>query len=163
MGDAKRRELVLGWIILVAGIAYLILASRLKLQHRPHVYVTAAFIPYVLGSIMCVLGILQLRAARAFVSKQVAGDGEANVDYATVWKTVGLIVAYVALMPYIGFPLMTALYLVAQFVVLTPTRQKVNYMLYVVIAVIAAAAIFLTFRHAFDMMLPVGVFDLFDL
>ena len=156
MDDAKKREYFLGVVVLVAGIAYLFMASRLPLPQRQFVYVNAAFVPYVLASIMCVLGVLQLRAARHFEPKERAGDA---VDYPTVIKTVGLIVGYVALLSYVGFPLMTVLYLVAQFVVLTPHEKKVNYVLYVVIAVIASATIYLTFRYAFDMLLPVGPFD----
>ena len=154
MGDAKKRELALGIIILAAGVAYLFLTNRLP--HKQ--FIDARFVPYVLGSIMCVLGILQLRAALKFVPKAPGKAGE-QVDYATVWKTVGLIVGYVALMGYVGFPIMTLLYLVAQFVVLTPVRMKVNYPLYVAIAVISSALIYLTFRYAFDMMLPVGPLD----
>lgn len=155
MGDAKKREYFLGTIILVAGIAYLFLTSQLPRKQ----FIDAAFVPYLLGSIMCILGVLQLRAARNFVPKAGEPMAQDDVDYPTVCKTVGLIVGYVALMSYIGFPVMTAVYLVAQFVVLTPVNKKANYVLYAAIAVIASAAIFLTFRYAFDMMLPVGPFD----
>ena len=157
MGDAKKRDFVLGLVILVAGIAYLFLASRLQLPNRKHIYVNAAFVPYVLGSIMCVLGVLQLLAARS-PALASAESGE-QVDYRTVVKTVGLVVGYVALLEVVGFPVMTLLYLVAQFTVLTPVSKKVNYALYTVIALIATTVIFLTFRYAFDMMLPVGPLD----
>ena len=155
MDDLKKREFALGIIILVAGIAYLFLTSQLPRKQ----FVDAAFVPYVLGSIMTLLGVLQLRAASAFVPKAPSAKAADTVDYATVVKTVGLVVAYVALMEYVGFPIMTVLYLVAQFTVLTPLRKKVNYPLYIVIAVISSAFIFLLFRYAFDMMLPVGPLD----
>lgn len=158
MGDAKKREYLLGMVILVAGIIYMVLTSQLKVPERPGVHVDATFVPYVLSSIMCILGVLQLRNAKNFQPKSVAGHGD-DVDYGTVGKTIGLVVGYVALMSYIGFPLMTVLYLVAQFTVLTPHNKKVNYVLYWVIAIISSAFIYLTFRYAFDMMLPVGLFD----
>ena len=156
MGDAKKREIALGLIILAAGLAYLFLTSQLPRKQ----FIDAAFVPYVLASIMCILGALQLRAAWSFVPKVSSGKTEETVDYATVVNTVSLVVGYVALMEYIGFPIMTVLYLVAQFVVLTPVNKKANYVLYTVIAVISSAVIFLTFRYAFDMMLPVGLLDL---
>lgn len=155
MGDAKKREMALGFFILAAGLAYLFLCSQLPRKQ----FIDAAFVPYVLASIMCILGVLQLRAAWSFVPKAPSGKNEETVDYATVVKTVGLVVGYVALMEYVGFPIMTVLYLMAQFIVLTPLSKKVNYMLYAVIAVISSALIFLTFRYAFDMMLPVGLLD----
>lgn len=156
MGDAKKREYLLGMVILVAGIIYMVLTSQLKVPERPGVHVDATFVPYVLSSIMCILGVLQLRAAKNFVPKPASGD---DVDYGTVGKTIGLILGYVALLDFVGFPLMTVLYLVAQFTVLTPHDKKVNYALYSVIAIIASAFIYLTFRYMFDMMLPVGPFD----
>ncbi len=153
MGDARKREFILGAFILATGIAYLLLTSQLPRKQ----FIDAAFVPYLLGSIMVLLGVLQLRAARKFVPK--ASGAQGDVDYPTVWKTVGLIVGYVALMSYVGFPVMTVLYLVAQFTLLTPADQKPNYVLYTVIAVVSSAVIYLTFRYAFDMMLPVGLFD----
>lgn len=158
MGDAKKREYVLGMVILVAGIIYMVLTSQLKVPERPDVHVDATFVPYVLSSLMCILGVLQLRAAKNFQPKPATGKGD-DVDYGTVGKTIGLILGYVALLDFVGFPLMTVLYLVAQFTVLTPHDKKVNYVFYSVIAVIASAFIYLTFRYLFDMMLPVGPFD----
>ena len=155
MGDAKKREFVLGIIMLVAGIVYLALTSQLPRKQT----IDASFVPYLLGAILCVLGVLQLKAARAFVPKD-AKKAAANVDYPTVWKTVGLILGYIALMQTIGFPIMTVVYLVAQFAILTPAGKKPNYLSYIVIAVLTSASVYLLFRYAFDMMLPVGFLDI---
>ena len=81
-------------------------------------------------------------------------------SYPTVWKTVGLILAYIALMQFVGFPIMTVVYLVAQFTILTPAGQKPNIISYTVIAVLTSAFVYLLFRYAFDMMLPVGFLDI---
>jgi len=155
MGDAKKREFVLGIIMLVAGIVYLALTSQLPRKQT----IDASFVPYLLGSILCVLGVLQLKAARAFVLKD-AKKAVANVDYPTVWKTVGLILGYIALMQSIGFPIMTVVYLVAQFTILTPAAKKPNFLVYTVVAVLTSASVYLLFRYAFDMMLPVGFLDI---
>ncbi len=52
---------------------------------------------------------------------------------------------------------MTVVYLFTQFIVLTPVDRKVNYLMYAVIAISTSAAVYLTFRYAFDMILPVGL------
>ena len=156
MGDAKKREFALGFIMLGVGIAYLVLTSQLPRKQ----FIDAAFVPYVLGSIMTLLGILQLRAARALVPKVAEKKEGEPVDYLTVGKTIGLIVVYIALMESIGFPIMTVLYLVAQFAVLTPSEKKPNYVLFAVIAIITSASVYILFRYAFDMMLPVGFLDI---
>ena len=155
MGDAKKREFVLGIVMLAAGIVYLVLTSQLPRKQA----IDAAFVPYLLGAILCVLGVLQLKAARSFVPKD-AKKAAYNVDYPTVWKTVGLILVYIALMQFVGFPIMTVVYLVAQFTILTPAGQKPNLISYTVIAVLTSAFVYLLFRYAFDMMLPVGFLDI---
>lgn len=157
MDNAKKREYILGVVILLSGMGYMFLAGNLKLPHRQSEYVNAAFIPYVLSGIMCILGVLQLRAAKHYIPK--SDEDQDKVDYPTVWKTIGLIISYVILMNDLGFPLATVLYLVAQFTLLTPHDKRPNYLLYIVIALVASASIYLTFRYAFDMVLPVGPFD----
>ena len=108
MGDAKKREFVLGIVMLAAGIVYLVLTSQLPRKQASD----ASFVPYLLGAILCVLGVLQLKTARSFVPKDTK-KAVGNVDYPTVWKTVGLILVYIALMQFVGFPIMTVVYLVA--------------------------------------------------
>ena len=155
MGDAKKREFVLGIVMLAAGIVYLALTSQLPRKQA----IDASFVPYLLGAILCVLGVLQLKAARSFVPKDTK-KAAGNVDYPTVWKTVGLILVYIALMQFVGFPIMTVVYLVAQFTILTPAERKPNFLVYAVIAVLTSALVYLLFRYAFDMMLPVGFLDI---
>jgi putative tricarboxylic transport membrane protein len=155
MGDAKKREFVLGIIMLIFGLGYLLMTSQLPRKQT----VDASFIPYVLGSILCMLGVLQLRAAGKLLSQDATAKAADSADYPTVWKTVGLIVVYVALLDRVGFPIMTVLYLFAQFIVLTPVSKKINYVAYGLVAVISSASIFLTFRYALDLMLPVGLLN----
>ncbi len=153
MNSAKKREFALGIIIIAGSLIYLLMTANLPKK----AFIDAAFVPYVLGTIMFVLGVMQLRAAKKFQPKAASEKTEEPIDYPTVLKTVGLIVGYTALMPWVGFPIMTVIYLFTQFIVLTPANKKMNYVLYGVIAVISSAAIFLTFRYAFDMLLPTGL------
>lgn len=67
--------------------------------------------------------------------------------------------AYAAFLEPVGFPIMTVVYLFSQFIVLTPTDKKVSYPMYGAIAIITSAVVYLTFRHAFDMILPVGLLN----
>lgn len=157
MSAAKKREFMLGGFMIVASIVYLLMAN--DLPHRSIGIVTASFVPEVLGTIMFVLGVMQLRNARKLPDTSATKkDAEKeNVDYSTVGKTVALIASFAALMPFIGFPIMAVIYLFLQFIVLTPGNRKPNYPLYGFISVIASAAIFLTFRYVFDLMLPTGL------
>jgi putative tricarboxylic transport membrane protein len=155
MADKKRMEFFLGLIMLFVGLAYL--WATTAIPRKDHI--DASFVPYALGSMCSLLGVIQLFAAAKMAAKSSSSDSEAAVDYATVGKTVGLIVGYVALLSSVGFPVMTVVYLIAQFFVLTPADKKPRWLLYATVAVVTAAAVYLLFRHAFDLMLPLGVLD----
>lgn len=152
MDYIKKREVAVGAFFLVVGIGYLYLTSAIPRKQ----FIDAAFIPYVLAITMCLLGVLQIRDAYKLASSERAGAQD-TADYRTVWKTLGLIVAYAAFLERVGFPIMTVVYLFAQFIVLTPADKKISYGVYGAIAVITSAVVYLTFRQAFDMILPVGL------
>ena len=158
MDTYKRKELLVGALMLGAGLFYLFLTINLPRKGT----IDASTVPYVLSFGLCLLGVLQLLAVRkatpaAADPDEDAGTGDGSPpDYPTVFKTLGLIAVYVALLQKVGFPIMTALYLYVQFIVITPREQKINHISYVIIAVVTSAAIFYLFRQGFDLMLPTG-------
>lgn len=159
MDTYKKKELVVGAVMLCAGLFYLILTINLPRKGT----IDASTVPYVLAIALCLLGFLQLLGARKAVRPETDTDDEAPkaaADYPTVLKTLALIAIYIALLEKVGFLITTALYLYAQFIVITPSDQKVKHLSYVIIAVVASVAIYFTFRHGFDLMLPAGFLDL---
>lgn len=157
MDAYKRKELLVGALMLGAGLFYLFLTLNLPRKG----FIDASTVPYVLSVGLCLLGALQLLTATK--ATQPAADPDAEnepsekkPDYPTVLKTLGLIAVYVALLQKVGFPIMTVLYLYAQFIVITPREQEINHLAYIVISVVASAVIFVTFRQGFDLMLPTG-------
>ncbi len=157
MESHKKKELVIGVVMLGAGLIYLFMTMNLPRKG----FVDAAFVPYALSMMMCLLGVMQLIASRKPANPE--GDNEsvsAPADYATVLKTLGLIVLYAALLDTLGFLVITALYLYLQFIVLTPASHRVKHVNYLIIAVIASTSIYFIFRHGFDLMLPAGFLDL---
>ena len=153
MSPTKKREFALGIFFLFVGLGYLYMTSALPKKQ----FIDAAFVPYALAIPMCLLGLLQLWQASKLPNKP--SENADSADYGTVCKTLGLIIAYVALLEPIGFPIMTAAYLFVQFIVLTPVDKKINYVSYGTIALITSAVVYLTFRHAFDMILPIGLLN----
>lgn len=142
--------------MLLVGLGYLWATANIP---RKQEGIDASFMPYVLGSICSLLGVLQLLAAVKLQAAPAKGVSASTADYATVWKTLALIVGYVALLSWVGFPLMTVVYLIAQFYVLTPADQKPRWVLYATVAVVSSAVVYLLFRHAFDLILPLGWLD----
>ncbi|MFU2488131.1 tripartite tricarboxylate transporter TctB family protein [Thauera sp. WH-1] len=159
MDGAKKREVVIGAAMLVIGLAYLYLTTNLPRK----AFIDAAFVPYLLAAALCLLGALQLLAAwrQAPTDAKTVATG-AGPDYLTVGKTLGLIVGYIAILEWVGFPLATVAYLYLQFLVLTPLEQRVSHGRYLLIAVCAATLIFVVFRHGFDLLLPAGLLDFIE-
>jgi putative tricarboxylic transport membrane protein len=156
MDSYKRNELIAGLAMLGAGVAYLILTMNLPRRGT----VDAAFVPWVLAVALCLLGALQLWAWRKLPDKSAEPSEKPEaIDYPTVIKSVALVLLYTALMQPVGFLITTALYLYAQFIVLTPADEKVKHLRYTLIAVVSAVLIFYIFRHGFDLLLPVGLLE----
>lgn len=156
MDSYKRNELIAGVAMLGAGVAYLVMT--LNLPRRG--FVDAAFVPWVLAIALCLLGALQLVAWRKLPNKRAEPEQAAEpIEYSTVIKSVALVLVYTALMEYVGFAIMTVLYLYVQFIVLTPADQKIKHLQYAFIAVVASVLIFYIFRHGFDLLLPVGLLN----
>ncbi|MGV8843459.1 MAG: tripartite tricarboxylate transporter TctB family protein [Pseudomonas sp.] len=154
MDTYKRNELLIGLAMLGAGLGYLFLT--LGLPRRG--FIDAAFVPCVLSGALCLLGALQLIAWKKLPNKSAQPTEETDpIDYPTVFKSLALVLLYIGLLETVGFPIITAVYLYAQFIVLTPSEQKVNHLLYVVIAVVSSSLIFITFRQGFDLLLPAGL------
>ena len=158
MDTYKKKELLIGALMLGAGLLYLFLTINLPRKG----FIDASTVPYVLSAGLCLLGILQLlQGYKATPDNATADNDEATtgIDYTTVLKTLGLVAAYIALLKPAGFLLVTVLYLYLQFIVLTPLEQKVNHLAYAVIAVLSSAMIYATFRLGFDLMLPTGLLN----
>ncbi|KKJ98676.1 tripartite tricarboxylate transporter TctB family protein [Stutzerimonas chloritidismutans] len=163
MTTANKKELTIGVAMLGASIAYLVMAYRVP----GHDGIDAATVPTLLAILLCLLGALQTLSAIGNRARPAAeSDADAPeqtsasvVEPLTVLKTLGLILIYVVLLGPVGFPIMTALYLYLQFIVLTPVNQKVRHLLYAAIAVVTSAVIYLLFREAFDLLLPAGLLN----
>ena len=159
MDRAKRKELVIGAAMLAAGLVYLYLTSNLPRKG----IIDAAFVPYLLAAGMSILGALQLLAAwRQEPAQTTSAAPGTGPDYRTVGKTLGLIVGYIAVLEWAGFPIATVGYLYLQFLVLTPHEHRISHGRYLLIALCASAFIYIVFRHGFDLLLPAGLLDFIE-
>ncbi|WP_418643761.1 tripartite tricarboxylate transporter TctB family protein [Stutzerimonas kunmingensis] len=163
MTTTNKKDLIIGVAMLGASIAYLVMAYRVP----GHDGIDAATVPTLLAILLCLLGALQTLSAIGNRARPAAeSDADAPeqtstsvVEPLTVLKTLGLILIYVVLLGPVSFPIMTALYLYLQFIVLTPVDHKVRHLPYAAIAVVTSAVIYLLFREAFDLLLPAGLLN----
>ena len=158
MDPAKKKEVVIGAAMLATGLIYLFLTANLPRK----AFIDAAFVPYLLAAGMCILGVLQLLAAWGQAPREDAAAAEAGPDYLTVGKTLGLIVGYIAVLQWLGFPIATVAYLYLQFLVLTPHDHRISHGRYLLIALCASVFIYVVFRHGFDLLLPAGLLDFIE-
>ena len=73
----------------------------------------------------------------------------------SVTLTFLVMVLYLILLPFLGFILSTIIFLFAQFIVLAP-KEKRNYLLFAVIAVVFTVITFVAFRIGLSQLLPRG-------
>lgn len=72
--------------------------------------------------------------------------------------TVAVILLYILIMQPLGFCLSTVIYLFLQMVVLAP-KDKRNYLLFAIVAVVFTALIFVAFRIGLQQLLPRGIIE----
>ncbi|MEI4769784.1 tripartite tricarboxylate transporter TctB family protein [Psychrobacillus sp. FJAT-51614] len=87
--------------------------------------------------------------------KEIVPEDEKE-SYAPVIITLGLMIGYIVLMPFIGFLIMTSLYLFFQMMVLSHKSNRKNG-LFILISVVTSIVIYYVFRSIFYVMLPTGI------
>ncbi|MGH2316393.1 tripartite tricarboxylate transporter TctB family protein [Planococcus sp. SE5232] len=77
-------------------------------------------------------------------------------SYKPVLISLGLMIGYVILLPYIGFLIMTVIYIFLQMLILSHiTHRKI--WLFLLISIVTSATIYYLFRNVFYVMLPTGI------
>lgn len=164
----NRKDLCFGFIVLGIGVAYLVLALRLPRGGG----IDSATVPLFLAVLMTALGVIQIVGAvrgtfrsgnerdkkpgPEGMNAAPGKDAPPGPDYKTVAMTAVLIFLYVALLDFLGFMVMSALYLFVQISVLKPKCEKANRAGYAAISVATATLVYYLFFWAFDIMLPHG-------
>lgn len=153
----KHSDLIFGLIMLAIAAGYLVLTLQVPISGG---IFNGRFFPLIIDLILFLLTAFQFAAYLKHKGCELEESG-GEKDGKTVLYTVALIVAYIALMQYIGFVLSTALYLFLQFIVMTPSDKKIGYVKYAVIAVVSSVAIYMIFRYTeLNVMLPQGIFTI---
>jgi len=92
----------------------------------------------------------------ASVEKENDTEEKKKISPLSVLATVGLLVLYIVLLPYIGFLITTTVYLFFQMYLLAAkTERKIP--LFVVISIITSVFIYFIFKYVFYLMLPAGI------
>jgi len=161
----KYKDVIAGLFLNLMGIIMLVATSDIPIMDEMSKDVGSSFMPKIGAALLCIFGLIILisgvrkyfpgKVGKESVSKESGGVAkEGKLQAAAV--TLALMVAYILLINPIGFLIATTLYLFAQIIILAP-REKRNYPLFGIIAVVVSASIYFTFLNVFSMMLPMGI------
>lgn len=120
----------------------------------------ADFMPKIVSAILflCSMGFL-IQALRA--PKADPNEEKKKADPETIIRfciAVGLLLVYIVLLRSVGFIIMTALYVFAQSILMSPPDKR-NYMFSGILAVASSLAIYFIFAKGLSMTLPAGILD----
>lgn len=165
---AKYGDVFSGLFLLIVSV--IIFFTAFSFEALTTSRVGPAFMPQIIAIIMAVFSIII--AVNGFKKSKAANEENDVVEpvkdkeeelivtekksYKPVLITLVLMIAYIALLPYIGFLIMTAVYMFLQMLVLSHiTNRKI--WLFLLISVVTSAAIYYLFRNVFYVMLPTGI------
>ena len=162
MSFKKCKDLILGIVMLLFSGFYLYYAQQIKT--RPKLtpsYASARIMPTLLGVLLAILsvvciaqGIRKMKAS----DKEESGKKGDKGDVVAVVLTFAVIIGYTLIMPTLGFCLSTVIYLFLQMLILAP-KEKRNYLLFAIVAVVFTAIVFVAFRIGLQQLLPRGVIE----
>ena len=147
------------WLVVAVGMYYASFSIRvLTIGGGSTSFVGSGFMPRLVAIGMMVLSLTimwqswqKLKFAQTDASSKDSCSFQEK--YLPVVVSIGLLVAYIAFMEILGFVIMTAVYLCGQmFILATPEHRRP--VLFVVISVVSALAIYYTFVEVFQLMLP---------
>jgi putative tricarboxylic transport membrane protein len=159
----KKRDLIIGAAFLAFSVAVFI--ASFGIRRLVVVRIGSAFVPQLaailLGALSILLIVQTLLSLRTVSEAEVPAKKEEQ-DRAEIKRrnfsvsaTLVLILVYLVLLQPVGFLLTTAVYLFAQFIVLS--RKKPNYPLYAVLAIGTSVIIYYLFVKVFILFLPAGI------
>lgn len=158
MSYKKMRDMAAGAAILLLGGVMFI--TSFSISSGASTGMGPAFMPRLLSGMLTVLGILILMEGikQARTESQKEKEEKGKSDYLSVILSVGFLLVYIAAIKPVGFMMSSMVYLFAQINLFTwkMEKTKASYLLYLVISVVAAVAVFYIFTKGFKLMLPAG-------
>lgn len=167
----KHEDIFSGLFLLIVSV--LIFVTSFSFEALTTTLVGPAFMPQIIAVFMAIFSIIitvsgfkksRMKNIQVASEQEVSGEepsGENLIitekkSYKPVLITLALMIAYLLLMPFVGFLIMTAAYMFVQMLVLSHiTNRKI--WLFLIISIITSATIYYLFRNLFYVMLPTGI------
>jgi len=140
--------------ITIFAIAYLI--GTLFIRRTTFVTIGAEFMPQIYGYILLFLGACQIyqgiKESKRFVED--TQKPKERKDIKNVLVTFVVIIAYVAIMNFIGFMIASAMLLFLMTILLKPANSKLNYVVTIIFSVVLSIGTYLLFHNVMYLSLP---------
>ena len=156
------RDLILGILLLALGIFYTVSAQSIRqgnklIQRNVGTFAHARIIPTLLGILLIALAVVLIIHGFLRLKKEDTETGKkmSKVDMISIALTFAAMILYIILLPILGFMLSTMIYLFGQITILAP-KDKRNYLLFAIVAVVFTIIAFVAFRIGLTQMLPRG-------
>ncbi|TWT06519.1 tripartite tricarboxylate transporter TctB family protein [Planococcus sp. CPCC 101016] len=167
---AKHEDVFSGAFLLVVSV--IIFITSFSFEALTTSLVGPAFMPQIIAIIMAIFSVIitvsgfkkSKSATEKTTTPEEVKEEELQEElivtekksYKPVLISLALMIGYVALLSYVGFLIMTIVYIFLQMLLLSHiTHRKV--WLFLLISVVTSAAIYYLFRNVFYVMLPTGI------
>jgi len=150
----KYKDVVIGGVLAVLSFIYIAMSFQIKLTNIDRIVGSRLF-PQICGVLILALSVYLIVYGIKQSKSIEAGDKEPAKNYTKTVIVLGSYAAYIFLMDKIGFTLSSILYLFSQMIVMGkwPVKKK-SMAIYLVIAVVGSAVIYIMFDKVFMLMLP---------
>ena len=160
---SRRIDGISGVLLLIVSIAMLV--ATFSFQTMTEARIGSDFMPRVVAGLLAAMSLILIvsayRKRGGSAEECITATTEEELDddsksYRTVIYSVLLMVGYLALMPFIGFLVTTAVFLFLK-MWLFSDKSKKKFVIFIAISIIASAVTYFVFRSIFYVMLPVGI------
>ena len=162
-----KMNMITGGVIFVFGLVYFILSwqiANFKGLGAPPI--DAKFVPRLWGGLLMLLSLivflrglleyLRLKKEGKIVKKKDMSVPAKIMDAREVILTFVCLLIYIALLEPVGFIIMSALYIFAECMILTP-KEKRKPLIAIAVGIVAAVFIDFAFVRLLHVLLPVGI------
>lgn len=166
MKTKYKMNMITGGVLFAFGCVYFLLSwqiANFKGLGAPPI--DAKFVPRLWGGLLMVLSFLVfIRGLREYLQVKKAGGvqksgkaiGELISENREVILTFVCLLLYIALLQPVGFIIMSALYIFAESIILTP-KGKRNPLIAAIVGIVAAVAVDFIFVNLLHVLLPAGI------
>ncbi|MDR2819668.1 MAG: tripartite tricarboxylate transporter TctB family protein [Desulfovibrio sp.] len=151
-------DLYIGLFFLLFTVVYIAQIPAIRMTRVSRI--DSAMYPKMIAALLLCLSLAQIYVAlkQLKLGGQAVREEQTKREYKGAARTLFLAVAYVVMMEDLGFLISSPIYIFLQILIMCPL-EKVRYVQFGIIAIVASGIIYVIFRHGLNLMLPLGLLE----